>query len=162
MTCVCLKIPDNLVRLILQDRFWFVHILFLRVVQFQFLAQFPVDHLAHPVVSCLILLLCYLDEFAYHVIDSFVSINTLPSSAVLLSFIYSCFEIVIMCSVLLLEEIQFLSKGFPFLAMSKFSRMRFDQFVAWNIHTVVFLPIFVYWLYLFCWCLCCLYCFWWL
>ena len=40
------------------------------------------------------------------------------------------------------EEIQFLTKGFPFLAMSSSSRVRFRLFVAWNVHTVVFLPIF--------------------
>ena len=41
--------------------------------------------------------------------------------------------------------------------MSKFSRVRFRLFVAGNVHTVVFLPIFFFW---FCWCFCCLYCFW--
>ena len=35
-------------RLILQDWFWFVNIPFVRMVKFQFLAQFPVDHLSHP------------------------------------------------------------------------------------------------------------------
>ena len=40
------------------------------------------------------------------------------------------------------EKIQFFSKGFRFLAMSKFSRERFGLFVAWNIQTVVFLPVF--------------------
>ena len=29
-------------------------------------------------------------------------------------------------------------KSFSFLAMSKTSRLRFRQFVAWNIHTAVF------------------------
>ena len=41
--------------------------------------------------------------------------------------------------------------------MSKFSRMIFCLFVAWNIQRVVFLPIFVFWWFLFCWCLCCLF-----
>ena len=41
--------------------------------KFQYFAQFPVDHLAHPVVSSLILFLCL---FAYYVIDHFVSITT--------------------------------------------------------------------------------------
>ena len=40
--------------LILQDRFWVVHIPFVRIVKFEFLAHLPVDYLAHPVVSSLI------------------------------------------------------------------------------------------------------------
>ena len=50
-----LKIPVDFVRLILQDRFGVVYIPFFRIVKFQFLSQFPVDHLAHSVVPCLIL-----------------------------------------------------------------------------------------------------------
>ena len=46
-----LKIPEEFVRLILLDRFRDVYILFFRTVKFQFLAQFPVDHFTHPVVS---------------------------------------------------------------------------------------------------------------
>ena len=42
------------------------------------------------------------------------------------------------CFVLLSEKIQFLSKGFTFLTISKFSHVRFCLFVAWNFHTVVF------------------------
>ena len=48
---------------------------FVRMVKFQFLAQFPVDHLAYPVVSRLILILCEFTAFAY-VIDRFVSFTT--------------------------------------------------------------------------------------
>ena len=44
--------------------------------------------------------------------------------------------------------------------MSRFSRMRFRSFVAWNVYTVLFLPILVFWLFLFSWVLCCLYCIW--
>ena len=47
-----LKIPEELVRLVLPDRFWVVHIPFVRMVKFKLLAQFPVDHLAQ---SCLVL-----------------------------------------------------------------------------------------------------------
>ena len=45
---------------------------------------------------------------------------------------------------LLSEEIQILSLSFSFLAMSKFSRVRFRLFVAWNVHSVgvFFLPCF--------------------
>ena len=48
------KIPEELVRRILQDRFWIVHIPFVCMAKLQFLAQFPVDHLARPVVSSLV------------------------------------------------------------------------------------------------------------
>ena len=53
-----LKIPEEVVRLILLDRFLFVHIPFVRMIKLQFLTQFPMDHLAHPVVSSLLLFLC--------------------------------------------------------------------------------------------------------
>ena len=48
---------------------------------------------------------------------------------------------------MLLEEIQFLSYGFLFLAMSKFSPVRFRLFFTRNVHAVVFLPVFVFWLF---------------
>ena len=58
---VCtLKTPEEFVRLIFQNRFWAVHIPVVRMVKFNFLAQFPVDHLAHPVVPSFILFLCLL------------------------------------------------------------------------------------------------------
>ena len=41
----------------LQDKCWVVHIPFGRMVKFEILAQLPVNHLAHPVVSSLIFLL---------------------------------------------------------------------------------------------------------
>ena len=39
------------------------------MVKFKSLAQFPVDHLAHPVISGLILFLREFTAFAYYVID---------------------------------------------------------------------------------------------
>ena len=47
-----LKIPENFMSLILQDRCWVVYI------PFQFLAQFPVDDFAYPILSSFILFLC--------------------------------------------------------------------------------------------------------
>ena len=58
ITIIHLKIPEEFVHLIPQGRFLIVHIRFVHIVKFEILAQFPVDHLAHPVVSNLILLLC--------------------------------------------------------------------------------------------------------
>ena len=48
-----LKISENFVHLIFQDRFCVVHIPFVHLVKFQFLAQFLVNHLPDPVVSSL-------------------------------------------------------------------------------------------------------------
>ena len=62
------------------------------MVKFQFLSQFPVDNLAHPIVSSLIFFLDEFVAFAYYEIDRFVSITTSP--AVLLRFIYSCFDMI--------------------------------------------------------------------
>ena len=45
------KILQEFVCLILQDRCWVENILFVRMVKF--LAQLTVDHFAHPVVSSL-------------------------------------------------------------------------------------------------------------
>ena len=52
------KVPSEFVCLILLARCWVVYIPFVITVKFNFLAHFPVDHLAHPVVCSLILLLC--------------------------------------------------------------------------------------------------------
>ena len=43
---------------IIRDRCWVVHIPFVRVVKFQFLAQFLMDHFAYSIGSCLIVFLC--------------------------------------------------------------------------------------------------------
>ena len=49
--------PEEFLRLILQDRCKIVHIPFVRMVVFKFLAQFPVDHISTQVVSSHILFL---------------------------------------------------------------------------------------------------------
>ena len=49
------KIPEEFVCVILQDGCLVVHIPFICMVKFKFLAQFLVDHFAYPVVSNLIL-----------------------------------------------------------------------------------------------------------
>ena len=80
--------------LILQGGFWVVHIPFICMIKFKLLAQFPVDNLAHPIVSGLILSLCLFTAFAY-VINCFVSITTQSTSAILQHFVYFCFHIVL-------------------------------------------------------------------
>ena len=49
------KIAEDFLRRILQDRFWVVHIPFVRVIKLLFLAQLSVDHLTQPVISSRIL-----------------------------------------------------------------------------------------------------------
>ena len=51
------------------------HIPSVGMVKFKFLAHFPVDHLAHPLVSSLVLLLCQFAASAYYVIDGFISVT---------------------------------------------------------------------------------------
>ena len=53
-----MEIPEKFVRFILLNRFWVVHIPFTRLTKLQLLAQFPVDHLAHPVMPSLMFSLC--------------------------------------------------------------------------------------------------------
>ena len=50
------KIRVEFVWVILQDRLWLVQIAFVRMVIFKFLAQLPMDHCKHPVMSSLIVL----------------------------------------------------------------------------------------------------------
>ena len=60
------KIPEEFVHLILQLRFWVVHIPFVCMVRFQFLAQFPVDLFAHPVMSNLLIMWLMLSSLSPH------------------------------------------------------------------------------------------------
>ena len=48
--CLHVKFSQNLMHLFFQDRFGVVHLLFIQRVKFQFLAQFPVNHLPHTVL----------------------------------------------------------------------------------------------------------------
>ncbi len=64
---------------------------FVGMVKFHFLAHFLVGHLALPVVSSLIFLLCKFATFAYYVIDCFVFVTTF---AILLRLIYSRFDMI--------------------------------------------------------------------
>ena len=53
-----LKIPANFMHLLFLDKFWFMHIPFVSMVKFLFLALFPVDHFSFPVILSLVILLC--------------------------------------------------------------------------------------------------------
>ena len=52
------KVPLEFVCVLLQDKCWVVHVPFVRLVKFRFLAHLPVNHCAHPVLSSLILRMC--------------------------------------------------------------------------------------------------------
>ena len=74
MICLYFKIPEKFVRLILQDEFLVLHVLLVHMDQFIFLAEFPLDHLSHPAVSSLVLVLCLFAVFTLYVINGLVSI----------------------------------------------------------------------------------------
>ena len=89
-----IKVPQEFVRIIFWDRCWVVHIPFIGTVKSKFLVHIPVDHLAHPVVLRLVLLLCQFAAFAYYVIDDFVSVTAQSAFAILLCLIYPCFDMI--------------------------------------------------------------------
>ena len=66
--------PQEFVRVIFLNKCWVMDIPFVGMVKFKFLAHFPVYHLAHPVVSSLVLLLRQFAAFAYHMIDGIIII----------------------------------------------------------------------------------------
>ena len=72
-----------------------MHIPFVGMVKFKFLAHFPVDHLAHPVVSSLVLLLC-----------QFAALVLMP----------------LFCAAIRGDSVSLLR--FPFLTMPRFCRVR--------------------------------------
>ena len=110
---------ERILCFLFEDRFWFVHILFICMGKFQSLVQFPVDHLSHPVVPSLVLLLCQLAVFDHYVSDSFIYVSTYSVAyyQFLLWYNWSLWHY----SVLLLTAIQFLSLGFLSFAMYRFS-----------------------------------------
>ena len=55
---VCMSKSHRSLRVPFSMTCWLEHIPFVRIVKFKFLAHLPVDHLAHPIVSCFRILLC--------------------------------------------------------------------------------------------------------
>ena len=100
-------------------------------------------------------------------IDRFISIITWPTFAVLLRLIYSCFDIIgpygVVCAVIRRDSVSilkflFLFFLFFFFATSKIFRVKCHLLVVWSVHRVDFLPIFVFKLFSFYWCLYYQYC----
>ena len=71
---------EKFVCIILQERFWVVHIPLFRMVKFKFLAQFPTCHLLPPVVSSLIHFLRWFAAFVYHMIETPFNVSEYSSS----------------------------------------------------------------------------------
>ena len=150
MIFLYLKIPEESVRFILQDGTWFVQKPLARIVKYKLLAQFQVDHPSHPYMFSLILFQCHFALFVYiyhHITNTYY-------------FVVSYLFLLWLSLELPSEEIQLLSKSFFYLTMSKSFRMRLSLFVAWNIHTVVFLSFSLSLLFLLWWSLYCSCCFW--
>ena len=110
--------------------------------QLQFLAQFPGDHLADQVVSSVYTLFVLICLYF----------------TILLRLIYSCFEIVgpygVVYGAIRRDSVSLCR--FPFLChVQLFSYEISFFFVAWRVHWDVFLPTFIFCLFLFSWWLCC-------
>ena len=95
-----------------------------------------------PIQSCFALIywICLLYDWSFRLCHHIIYINYFGTYCLCLVWYHLSLW---RYFVLQLEKIQFFSYGFPLVTMSKFSCLRFRLFVAWNIHTVVFLPIFV-------------------
>ena len=72
------------------ESLWYGTWLYNSMVKFDFLAQFPVDHLYHPsrVYTLLVLIYCI------RLLCDFISITTYPTFAIFLRHIYFCLNIV--------------------------------------------------------------------
>ena len=144
--------------LILWGGFCFVRIPFGRMFKFQFLAQFPVDHLPHPVMSCLAV---FCTNLLHSLIIWLIVSSLLPYNMHLL---FCCFLSIFALTkslwrrfVLLLKEIQFLPWDFPCIAMSRFSRVQshvcLSKYPYSCFSTLIYFLVFVvFYLYLFCRC----------
>ena len=83
-----LQISEEFVLLIILDSFSVMHLSSSRMVEIKFLAHFPVDHAANPVMANLIIFLCYVAAFAIIIIikkNGHVRIEASESSRVSLA-----------------------------------------------------------------------------
>ena len=107
------------------NRFWFVHKPFVRMTKLLSLAYFPLVYCLHPAF-----LFCQFAALTYYMIKCFIffEVHTL--------FFY------FLSTFLLFTHLVFMALVFG--AISKSPQVQLPQFVAWSIHTVVFLPLFVF------------------
>ena len=128
--------------LIFLDRFWFVHIPFNNMVTFLISCTIPSGSPFQPcrTQSC-IFCVSLLHSFLWLMV-SYLSSNNVHLLFCCISSTFALIKLVFSHHfVLFLEEILFLSCGFLFSTMS---RLQSHLFIAWNIHTVIFLPILVF------------------
>ena len=120
-------------RHVFQDKFRVVRMPLVRFVKFKLLGQFPVDHLSHPAVSSpntLFVLICCIRLFCDWSFRLYHHIIYICFFIAFYLFLLSLSKSLWRCFMQLSGEIQFLSKGFHFLATSKFSRVS-SGFVVW-------------------------------
>ena len=113
---------------------WVVYIPFVHMVKFKFLVLIHMDHLAHPVVSSLILFstnLLHL-HIMWLMVSSLSPHNLHLLFCCILSILTLIWLVLMVLFVLLLGEILFLSWGFLFLDMSTFSHVRYLLLAIWN------------------------------
>ena len=129
--------------LILQDRYWFVHIPLSHVVSFFFFCQTPSGSPSPPRHVFSLFYFKLMHSLIMWLIISFLSPHYLHLHFYCILFIFALTYLVLMalfCATI--RKIQFLSEDFLFWAMSKPSWVRFRLFVAWNIHTFFLLFLF--------------------
>ena len=114
-------------RVILQDSCCVVHIPFVHMVNFEFLSHLPVDHLAPPFVSSLIIFLCF------NLPHSFIMWLMVPSLSLhSLHLLFWCSPSILaliwlvlmalFCATIRRNSVSLLK--FPFLSHVRFSRVR--------------------------------------
>ena len=124
------KLTEKCTGLVFLGRFWFVHILSTYMINLLYLEKNPVAHLSLSVIPCLLLV------FGASLLLSLIIWWTVLSCYI----IYTCYPVAnLKCllwhyyiwnnSMLLLKDIQFLSWGFPFLAMDISLRYHHYYFV---------------------------------
>ena len=115
-----------------------------------FLAQFPVDHLAHPIVSSHIVFWANL----HHSLIMWFIVSSLSPHNLHLLF---C-SVLSILALILLVLMAFCAgtrrDSVSLLTQFNFSRLRFRLLVIWSVNTIVFLPVLLFCLFLFCWWLC--------
>ena len=131
------------VRLILPDGFWVLHMLFVRMIEFQFLALFPLDHLPHLDVSCLILffvLICcirLLSDWSFRPYHH-MTYNCYFVASCLLLLWYNWSLCRLFYAAIRRDSVTLLRV--PFLRNLQVFSSEISFAVAWNVRTVVLFP----------------------
>ena len=156
MICLYLKTPKKIVRFIFLDGFWVIHIPFFSMVKFKLFAQLPVDHLAHSDVLSLILSLWFL---RHSLIKWLIILSPSPHNQHLL---FCCVLSIFALTYLVLMALLWADNKRDPVSLLRFPFLCHVQVFSCEISLVCRLmcpyssflfPIFVFWSFLFCWCL---------